>query len=63
MENNDDEPIVPISRQQDLLIRGPNTMVINYNGHVTKLIDSRIWLTPDGDYYPPDTIHEQNKKE
>ena len=38
-------------------------MVINYNGHITKLIDSRIWLTPDGDYYPPDTIHEQYKKE
>tara|TARA_Y100000816_G_scaffold290555_1_gene279535 strand:+ start:307 stop:549 length:243 start_codon:yes stop_codon:yes gene_type:complete len=45
---------VPISRDEDIRIRGEEIKVFNFKGEIVRLKDCDIWENTYGDYWPPD---------
>tara|TARA_B110000285_G_scaffold141278_1_gene158060 strand:- start:509 stop:745 length:237 start_codon:yes stop_codon:yes gene_type:complete len=54
---------VPLSRTQDLKLRGSDCLVHDFDDNVVSLKDAKIWFNHDSDYVQPrDTISEINNK-
>lgn len=46
-------------REQDLLERGGNQMVHDYDGTIKPLKSTKIWFNQDGYYIPPRNVDNQ----
>lgn len=40
-------------REEDILDRGSDLLVYDYNGNIVSLNDAAIWYNSDGDYFQP----------
>ena len=45
------------NREEDISIRGSNHEVYDYDGHIVKLKNAKVWYSDHGNYVEP-TSHE-----
>ena len=48
-------------REKDILKRGENQLVHDYDGNIKPLKHCHIWFSQDGNYMPPRTFQEPNE--
>lgn len=52
-EDKNINQLLSLTRESDIINRGSQHKVYDYDGKVVKLIDAKIWYSNDGNYVEP----------
>lgn len=51
---------IPMNRDEDIKLRGPNLKVYDYDRQIVKLLHAKMWYNNDGNYVEPREVENDN---